>query len=58
MIRALTEQSLRQMGKQEGNYAAVLSQATLWSFQGVSRIVLPAVIQYKEVGRAKLSKSI
>lgn len=43
MARALTEQVLRQMGKQGGNYPADLSQAILWSFQGVSRIVLTAI---------------
>lgn len=53
MTRTLTEQSLRQIGKQEGNYAAVLSQATLWLFQGVSRIELP-VIRLSLYGTNKL----
>lgn len=34
MKRTLTEQSLREMGKQAQNYAAALSETTLWSFQG------------------------
>lgn len=43
MVRTLMEQSLRQMGKQEGNYAAVFAQTSLWSFQGIHRIVLPMI---------------